>query len=96
MTTTDIDHQRCECLRCELARARALHESRRTIVQLPPQPTRRRETRRSAASPLTSQEQQEVLVLLRYWWEFHRGGLPMDEAVVLFTKRLLDKHAASR
>ncbi len=49
---------------------------------------------RSAAPPLTWQEQQEVLVLLRYWWEFHRGGLPMDEAVLLFTKALLDKHPA--
>lgn len=44
--------------------------------------------------PLTWQEQQEALVLLRYWWEFHRGGLPMDAAILLFTKTLLDKHPA--
>ncbi len=43
---------------------------------------------------LTWQEQQEVLVLLRYWYECGRGGLPMDEAVLLFTKALLDKHPA--
>ncbi len=48
----------------------------------------------TGAAGLTWQEQQEVLVLLRYWWEFHRGGLPMDEAVLLFTKALLDKHSA--
>ncbi len=49
---------------------------------------------RSAAPPLTLHEQQEVLVLLRYWSEHHRGQLPMDEAVLLFTKALLDKHSA--
>ncbi len=47
------------------------------------------------SSPLlTWHEQTEALALLHYWWEHNRGGLPMDEAVVLFTKTMLDKHAA--
>ncbi len=45
-------------------------------------------------SHLTLEEQREALVLLRYWWEYNRGGLPMDAAILLFTKTLLDKHPA--
>ncbi len=43
---------------------------------------------------LTWGEQQEALMLLRYWWEWHRGGLEPDLAVVQITKLLLDKHPA--
>ncbi len=88
---TDADALGCRCQRCEESREQWCHSTCRSVVEVPPQPTARA---RGPASPLTWQEQQEALVLLRYWWEYNRGGLPMDEAVLLFTKALFDKHPA--
>ncbi len=49
----------------------------------------------TGAAGLTWGEQQEALLLLRYWYEWHRGGLEPDHAVVGFTKLLLDQHPAA-